>query len=448
MPLHSTNPATNLHLRSFPSLDAEGLRARIDLAAAYRSAGLEHRVLCLHKLAALLTGECKELAGTITQETGKPIRRAEQEIARCADLCRHYAEHAARLLTPELLQAGSGSTFVQWEPMGVLLAIMPWESPFWQPFRLAIPNLMGGNAVLLKHAASVPQCALSMATLLRRAGFEPGAFTTLLMEDDLVESVLNDERVTSISVIGTRTMGRALAAQAGWLLKESSLRLPGSDPFLVMPSADLDAAAEAVKEAISEGTGSGKRLIVSSTIYNDFVQRLVPALEALSIGDPSKAETQVGPLGTIDAINTLAEQVEAAVAAGGRILTGGARLVGRGNFFEPTLLSDVPRSHAVARDVCTGPLSILFRVGELADALSIANEGPFASTASIWTREPAEQQQLISGIQASFIALNALPVEDASLSTRDGKRSGRGRESVSGGIHEFMHTKTVSIPSA
>jgi succinate-semialdehyde dehydrogenase/glutarate-semialdehyde dehydrogenase len=449
MPLQSKNPATDELLRDFAPITDDALRARIaqaaEAAAAQRTLPLEHRALCLRKLGSLLDEESADLARTITLETGKPIRAARAEIARCAEAARFYAEQAARMLAPELIPTEGGQAYVQWSPMGVVLAVMPWESPFWQPLRFAIPTLAAGNAVLLKHASSVPQCALLLEALVRRAGFSRGALGTLLIEDRMVEMVLGDERVAAVTITGTEAEGRAIAAQAGWLLKKCTLHLPGSDPLVVMPSADLDAAVAAAVSALAGGGSAGRRLVVYSGIFNDFSHRLVAAVEALQIGDPMKAETEVGPLGTADAVATLVEQVEAAVTAGGRILTGGARLVGRGNFFEPTLLVDVPRTAPVARDALTGPTALVFRARDLADAIAIANDTPFGRAASVWTKEPAEQQQLIAGIDAGSVALNALPGEDARLPVGGSKRSGFGRELGTAGIREFLVAKTVSI---
>ena len=448
MPLQSINPATGEVLRTFAPITDEALRARIgqaaEAAATQRALPLEHRTLYLRKLGSLLEGEAAELARTVTLETGKPLRAATAEIARCADAARFYAEQAARLMAPELLQADNGRSYVQWSPMGVVLAVMPWESPFWNVLRFTIPALAAGNAILLKHAASVPQCALQIEALVRRAGFARGALSTLLIEDRTVEAVLGDERVAAVTVTGTESAGRALAAQAGWLLKKSALHLPGSDPLVVMPSADLDAAVAAAAQAMGGG-GNMTRLVVHSGIFNDFAHRLVAAVESLKIGDPLKDGTEVGPLGTAESVSTLAEQVEAAVTAGGRILTGGTRLVGRGNFFEPTILSDVPRTAPVVRDALTGPVALLFRARDLPDAVAIANDTPFGRAASVWTNEPGEQQQLIAGIDAGTVALNTLPADDPRAPVGGTKRSGYGRELGSAGIREFLVAKTVLI---
>jgi succinate-semialdehyde dehydrogenase/glutarate-semialdehyde dehydrogenase len=452
MPLHSINPATGDLLRSFPTLTDEALRARIaqsaDASAIHRNIPLDNRSLYLRKLAVMLQDESAELARTITLETGKPIRASVVEVQRCVTLCRYYADNATRLLAPELLQSEQGQSYVQWSPLGVVLAVMPWESPLWHAVRFAVPALIAGNVVLLKMAASVPQCALVLEALVRRAGFERGVMSALLIEERQVEFVLNDERVAAVSVTGSDSTGRAIAAQAGWLLKRSALQLSGSDAMVIMPSANLDEAAAAAALAFTgvEGTSTAKRLIIHAGIYNDFVHKLVAAVEVLKIGDPSKDETEIGPLGSAEALKTLSEQVEAAVTAGGRIVTGGAKLVGdKGHFFEPTLLSDVPRTATVARDAIAGPVAMLFRAQDLADAIAIANDSPYGLSASVWTKEPVEQQALINGVDAGTVTLNALPTFDPRLPVGGSKRSGYGRELGGAGIRECMQAKTVSI---
>ena len=437
--LHSINPATGETLRSFPTLSEEALRERIGMVAeaAVVNAALpmEHRARCLRKLAQLLTEEQDELARAIALETGKPIRAAAIEVSRCSDACRHFAEHGARMLAPEMLQPAEGDgrsqSYTEWSPLGVLLAVVSCESPFWQACRIVLPAITSGNAVLLKLAASAPQCALLLETLVRRAGFQRGTVSALLIEDRLVEAVLHDKRVASVTIVGTESVGRALAAQAGWLLKKSSLRVTGNGATVVMPSANLEGALAAAVGALIAGPGAGKRLIVSSGIYNEFVYQLGKLVEALKVGDPLKQETEVGPLGTKEALDAMHEQVQAAVQAGGRVLTGGTRLVGGGNFFEPTLLSDVPRDSPIAQDVLTGPLAMIFRAHDLADAIRLASREPCAGESSVWTREPGEQQQLLACIGSRTVALNASPRHDG--------RSGMAA------LREFTEARTVTL---
>jgi succinate-semialdehyde dehydrogenase/glutarate-semialdehyde dehydrogenase len=441
MLLHSINPATGKTLRSFPALTEEALRDRITLSAeaasVHAALPMEHRTRCLRKLAGLFAAEKDELARTVALETGRPIRYAAAEIGSCAEACNYYAENGARMLAPELLQKSGTSvgrktqSYIALRPVGVVLAVMPSESPLWHACRVVIPALTAGNAVLLKPAMSVPQCALLLETLLRRAGFLRGTLNALLTEDRLVEAALHDKRVSAVTVVGAESVARAIAAQAGSLLKKSSLYVLGNGVTVVMPSADPDAALAAAVHAVVSGGEAGKRLIVSSGIYNDFVQRLVKTVEALPVGDPQKQETEVGPVGTAAAVEAISEQVRAVVDAGGRILTGGTRLVGRGIFFEPTLLSDVPRESPIAQVVLSGPLLMIFRSRDVEDAISLANCLSFSGESSVWTREPTEQQQLIDGIRSKAITLNASPGQDGRL--------------CASALREFTEAKIVTL---
>lgn len=457
MPIQSLNPATGAVVRTFPALTEEALRAKIDLAAQaftqHRQLPLEHRALCMRKLAMLLEEERDELARLITLEMGKPVASAESEIGKCIDCCRHYAKHASRFLASEVTRSDMGppgtQSYVQFEPMGVILAVMPWNFPFWQVFRFAVPALMAGNVCLLKHAPSVPQCAMRMEGLVRRAGFVRGALVNLPVEVSAVEEVLNDPRVMGVTVTGGEGAGRAIAAQAGWLLKKTVLELGGSDPFVVMPSAKLDAAIDAAVRARVLNCGqsciAAKRFIVHTDVFGEFQQRFVQAMERLRIGDPTKRETEVGPLSSANAVALLEEQIRACVEAGGRILTGGTRMVGNGYFFEPTVIVNLPRTAAAYRQEIFGPVALLFRASSTADAIAIANDTPYGLGASVWTAEPAEQQQFLNGIEAGMVFLNQAVASDPRLPFGGTKRSGYGRELGAAGMREFMNAKTVVI---
>lgn len=457
MPIQTIHPATGAVVRTFPALSEEAMRAKIDMAAEafrqHRQLPLEHRALCIRKLASLLEEERDELARLITLEMGKPITAAEGEIDKCIDCCRYYAMHAPRFLASEVTRADVGlpgrQSYVQFEPMGVVLAVMPWNFPFWQVFRFAVPALMAGNVCLLKHAPSVPQCAMRMEGLVRRAGFARGALANLPIEVGAVEAVLNDPRVVGATVTGGEGAGRAIAAQAGWLLKKTVLELGGSDPFIVMPSAKLDVAIEtAVRARVLNGGQSciaAKRFIVHNDVFEMFQQRFVEAMERLRIGDPYKRETEVGPLSSAEALGVLEEQISACVAAGGRILTGGTRMLGKGYFFEPTVIVNLPRSSAVSRQEIFGPVALLFRARDAADAIAIANDTPYGLGASVWTAEPAEQQKFLNGIEAGMVFLNQPVVSDPRLPFGGIKRSGYGRELGAAGMREFMNAKTVVV---
>ena len=456
MSIQSINPATGEVLRSFEPLGDDSVKAKIAIAhAAFRAYGeipLEHRALCMRKLAGILEYECDELAQLLTQEMGKTLAAARLEVLKCAAACRYYAENASRILTEEPIPTEGNNSYVRWDPLGIILAVMPWNFPFWQVFRFLAPALMAGNVGLLKHAPNVPQCALAIEALVRRAGFPRGTFQSLLVETHQVEKVLGDERIAAVTVTGSEIAGRAIGAQAGWLIKKSVLELGGSDPFLVMPSADLDLAIETAIRARCVNSGqsciAAKRFIIHDTIYDAFESRFVAGMEAMRVGDPMKETTDIGPLATARAVDHLEAQVQAAKQAGARILTGGERMLGEGNYFEPTVLVGVPRTSAVYREELFGPVAMLFRVQDLNEAIELANDTPFGLSASAWTRDPAEQQRLVSELQCGGVFLNTMVASDPRLPFGGIKRSGYGRELSAAGMREFLNAKTVVIASA
>ncbi|MEO6804200.1 MAG: NAD-dependent succinate-semialdehyde dehydrogenase [Granulicella sp.] len=453
MPIESINPANGQLLRSFEPLTAEAIRQKIDLAEeaflAYRQVPQEHRTMWMRKLAAQLEAEVEDLAHMMTQEMGKPIAAARQEALKCATCCRYYAEHAAEMLVPVPITTESSQSFVCWEPMGIVLAVMPWNFPFWQVFRFLVPALMAGNAALLKHAPNVPQCALAIESLVRRAGFPRGIFQSLLIEAEQTESVLADERVRAVSVTGSEAAGSAVASIAGRLVKKSLLELGGSDPFIVMPSADLEQAVEIAVRARCVNNGqsciAAKRFLVADAIYEEFERRFVEGMEAMRVGNPMREDIEVGPLATARIRDRLEEQVRAAVEAGTRVLTGGERMVGDGFYFEPTVLVDLPRSAPVYREEFFGPVALLFRVQDIDEAISVANDTPFGLGASVWTKEESEQQRFISELQAGAVFVNVMVASDPRLPFGGTKRSGYGRELSAAGMREFMNAKTVVV---
>jgi succinate-semialdehyde dehydrogenase/glutarate-semialdehyde dehydrogenase len=455
MAIESINPANGKLLRRFDPLTDEAARKKIALAAeafrTYATVPLEHRALCMRKLAAILEHETDDLATLITLEMGKPLHAARLEVLKCATACRYFADNAARILAPESI-ATENHSYVRWDPLGIILAIMPWNFPFWQVFRFLAPALMAGNVGLLKHASNVPQCALSIESLVRRAGFPRGTFQALLIEARQVEAVLGDERIAAVTVTGSEPAGRAIGAQAGWLIKKSVLELGGSDPFIVMPSANLDLAIETAVKARCVNSGqsciAAKRFIIADEIYDAFESRFVAGMEAMRVGDPMKDDTDIGPLATPRIVDELEAQVKAASRDGARILTGGERMIGEGNYFEPTVLTGVPRTSAVYREELFGPVAMLFRVKDLNEAITLANDTPFGLSASAWTRDPAEQQRLVSALQCGAVFLNAMVASDPRLPFGGIKHSGYGRELSAAGMREFLNAKTVVIASA
>ncbi len=453
MAIASINPATGSTLRTFEPLGEEAIRGKIALAAqsfkSYGDISLEHRALWMRRLAAIMEAEVEELAALITTEMGKPLTGARQEVQKCAACCRYFAENASAMLAEDPIENESGDSYVRWDPLGVILAVMPWNFPFWQVFRFLAPALMAGNVGILKHSSNVPQCALAIEALVRRAGFPRGTFQTLLIESRQVEMVLADEHVAAVTLTGSEPAGRAVAAQAGQLIKKSVLELGGSDPFIVMPSANLDlAVATAVKaRTINNGQSciAAKRFIVHEEIYDEFERRFVAGMAALKIGNPMLEDTQIGPLATPVLAEELEKQVQAASLAGGRILTGGKRITGVGNFFEPTVIAEVPRSTPVYRDEFFGPVAMLFRAKDVAEAIEIANDTPFGLAASVWTRDYLEQQHFIQALECGGVFLNAMVASDPRLPFGGIKRSGYGRELSAMGMKEFLNAKTVMI---
>ncbi len=455
MAIESINPANGLLVRRFEALPDNAVREKIALADeafhAYGKVPLEHRALWMRKLAAMLEYETEDLATTITLEMGKPIVAARQEVLKCASACRFYADNAGRILASEAVTTDSNHSYVRWDPLGIILAVMPWNFPFWQVFRFLAPALMAGNVGLLKHASNVPLCAIAIESLVRRAGFPRGTFQSLLIEAKQVESVLGDERIAAVTVTGSEAAGRAIGAQAGWLIKKSVLELGGSDPYIVMPSADLDLAIENAVKARCVNSGqsciAAKRFIVADEIYDEFQRRFVAGMESIRVGDPTKEDTEVGPLATKRIVDELETQVKIAKAAGARILTGGERMLGAGNYFEPTVMVDVPRSCQVYREELFGPVAMLFRVVDLSHAIQLANDTPFGLAASAWTREPSEQQRLVTELQCGQVFLNSMVASDPRLPFGGIKRSGYGRELSAAGMREFLNAKTVVIAS-
>jgi succinate-semialdehyde dehydrogenase/glutarate-semialdehyde dehydrogenase len=326
---------------------------------------------------------------------------------------------------------------------------MPWNFPLWQVVRFAAPALMAGNVCVLKHAPNVPQCALAIETLIRRAGFPRGAFQTLLLETEQVESVIADDRVAAITLTGSEAAGRAVAAQSGWFLKKTVLELGGSDPFIVMPTADIISAVEAavVSRCLNNGQSciSAKRFIVHDAVYEVFARRFTAGLAAQRVGDPTLPDTDIGPLSSPKILNALHTQLDAAIAAGGKILTGGTKLDGPGNYFTPTLIAEVPLTAAVTKEETFGPLALIFRVSSLEEAIAVANDTPFGLGASCWTNDLTEQERLAADLQAGAVFFNATVASDPRLPFGGIKRSGYGRELAAVGMREFMNAKTVIV---
>ena len=456
MSIQSLNPATGELLRTFPPLADAAVHQKIAIAQAaftdYAAVSLSYRALWMRKLAHLLEHETDELAELITTEMGKTIAGSRAEVLKCATVCRYYADNAARILAPEHINVEPNDAFVRWDPLGIVLAVMPWNFPFWQVFRFLAPALMAGNVGLLKHASNVPQCALAIEELVRRAGFPRGTFQTLLIDAHQVEAVLADERVAAVTVTGSETAGRAIAAQAGWLIKKSVLELGGSDPFIVMPSADFDSAVDSAVRAriINSGQSciAAKRFLVADSIYDAFESRFVAAMQALKIGDPMQPGTDIGPLASDHQVEDLHAQVLSAVKSGARVLTGGQRIAGKGCYYQPTVLTGVPRASIVYREELFGPVAMLFRVRDVDEAITVANDTPFGLAASVWTHSESEQRRFSAELRCGAVFINSVVASDARLPFGGVKHSGYGRELSAAGMREFLNAKTILIAEA
>jgi succinate-semialdehyde dehydrogenase/glutarate-semialdehyde dehydrogenase len=453
MPIATINPTTGETVRTFASLSDGELDAKIALAAAtfqrHRQASFAERAEKMIAAAEILENEQDRLAWLMTLEMGKPLQQARAEAAKCATACRHYAVHAERMLAGEPLADAGGNCFVRFEPLGVVLAVMPWNFPFWQVVRFAAPALMAGNVGLLKHAGNVPQCGLALEELFRRAGFAEGCFQYLAIESKSIPRVIEDPRVAAVTLTGSVGAGRAVAAIAGKEIKPTLLELGGSDPFLIMPSAPLEATVGHAVTARVQNNGqsciAAKRFIVHTAIYDDFEKLFVAAFRRLRLGDPLLPETDVGPLAQAQAVETLEKQVQTALTAGATILIGGQRGPGPGFFYEPTILAGIPVDHPFAREEIFGPVAMLFRARDLDEALEIANGTPFGLGASIWTQDEAEQQRGIHELQAGQVFVNGIVSSQPALPFGGIKQSGYGRELGWPGIRAFVNAKSVCI---
>jgi succinate-semialdehyde dehydrogenase/glutarate-semialdehyde dehydrogenase len=449
----SINPATGETLRKFDPLDSAGIDNRLARAAAvfqtYRRTSFQDRARWLTAAAAILESERDALGRIMTLEMGKPIGAARAEAAKCALACRYYVENGERLLADEPVDAGSGRSFIRYQPIGPVLAIMPWNFPFWQVWRFAAPALMAGNVGLLKHASNVPQCALAIEDVIRRAGFPGDVFQTLLISSKDVARVLDDPRVKAATLTGSEDAGAQVAGAAGRSIKKTVLELGGSDPFIVMPSANLDRAVRTAVEARTINNGqsciAAKRFIVDSRIAPDFEARFVQAMAALKIGDPMEETTQVGPLATPDILDGLHEQVRRSVEMGARVLTGGHRLDRPGNYYAPTVLADVPPGSPAACEELFGPVAVLFRADGIEHAIRLANDTEFGLGASAWTSDAREQDRFIDEIDSGMVFVNGMVASDPRLPFGGVKRSGYGRELAAPGIREFVNIKTVRV---
>jgi succinate-semialdehyde dehydrogenase/glutarate-semialdehyde dehydrogenase len=451
------NPATGKTEREFTPHTADEVEARIArAAAAFRALAdttFEQRAEWMRTTADLLEADEAELAALITTEMGKPIAASRAEVQKCARAMRFYADHAEEFLSdqplPDATKVGASRAYSRWQPLGVVLAVMPWNYPLWQVIRFAAPALMAGNTGVLKHASNVPQSALYLDTLFDRGGFPQGSFGTLLIGSREVAAVIEDPRIVAVTLTGSEPAGRAVAATAAAQVKKAVLELGGSDPFIVLPSADLDAAvATAVTARIANNGQSciaGKRFIVHEDIYDRFADAFADAMGALRVGDPSDEATQVGPLASESGVSDLVELVDDALDRGAVALTGGKAVDGPGWFYPPTVITGITPEMRLYHEEAFGPVASLYRVRDIDEAIELANATDFGLSSAAWTNDPDEQQKLVREIQAGAVFVNGMTASHPELPFGGIKNSGFGRELAADGIREFCNLKTVWV---
>lgn len=451
MAIATINPATGALIREFAAHDSHavdaGLGRAASAAAAWRRTSGDERSRLLEAVAARLDAERDALAAIATLEMGKTLKSARDEVTKCAFAARHYARHGASLLEAERIADGDARGTVRNDPIGVVLAVMPWNFPFWQVIRAAVPAITAGNAVVLKHASNVPQCALALERIFREVGAPDGLFVTLLIPSSAVGRIIADDRVAAVTLTGSEGAGRDVAAHAGRAIKKAVLELGGSDPFIVLHDADIERAAEVGVTARMLNNGQScicaKRFIVDAPVAEAFERRFVERVRALRVGDPAADGTDVGPLATAQGRDDIADQVARTVAAGARVAVGGNARPGPGWFHEPTVLLDVPPDSPAGTEELFGPVAPIFRVDGLDEAIALANATRFGLGASVWTRDAAAAARCTAELEAGLVFVNAMVASDPRFPFGGVKASGYGREVGLHGLREFVNVKTV-----
>ncbi|WP_027930215.1 NAD-dependent succinate-semialdehyde dehydrogenase [Amycolatopsis thermoflava] len=449
----STDPATGAELARFTPHTAAEVDAALDRAVAaqreWRVRPITERVELLRAIARVLRDGKEKYARLITAEMGKPVTEAEAEIEKCAVTCEHYAEHAPDYLADRSVASNATESAVVYDPLGVVLAVMPWNYPFWQFFRFAAPALAAGNGAILKHANNVPQCALAVEEVVREAGAPDGLFRTLLAEVPVVADLIADDRIAAVTLTGSTEVGAIVAAQAGAALKKQVLELGGSDPFIVLADADLAAAAATAVRArfINNGQScvNGKRFLVEDAVADEFAEAFTAAAAALRVGDPADPATEIGPMARANLRDALHDQVQRTVQAGATVRTGGAPVDGPGFFYQPTVLDHVRPGMAAFAEETFGPVAAIVRVRDAEEALTLANQTEFGLGAALWTRDLDRAREFARRIDAGAVFVNGLVASDARLPFGGIKKSGYGRELGAEGIREFVNVKTLWI---
>ena len=454
MAIATINPATGETITTFTALTTEEIELKLALADStyekYRQTSFAQRSQWLNNAAAILERDQEKFAKIMTLEMGKPLQSAIAEVKKCAWVCRFYAEKAPEFLADKAIATDATSSYVSYQPLGIILAVMPWNFPFWQVFRFAAPALMAGNVGLLKHASNVPQCALAIADIIHEAGVPEGAFQTLLISASQVADIMKDDRVKAATLTGSEPAGASLASIAGSQIKKTVLELGGSDPFIVLETADIDKAVATGVQARMLNNGqsciAAKRFIVAESISDRFTEKLIAKFAELKVGDPMAEDTDIGPLATKQILTDIETQVENAVQQGAKVLIGGKAISDQpGNYYPPTILANIDLASSTSKEEFFGPVAMLFTVKDLDQAIAIANDIPFGLGASAWTNDSEEQQRLINAIEAGAVFINSLVKSDPRLPFGGIKRSGYGRELGVEGIREFVNQKTVWV---
>ncbi len=453
MAIATINPATGEVVKKFESLSEIEIDKKVQKAVgAFRSelhTPFSVRGQRMVKAAQIVERDKEKLARLMTLEMGKPLKQALAEAVKCTTACYFYAENAEKIMADEVVDTGAKKSFVRYLPIGPVLAVMPWNFPFWQVFRFAAPALMAGNVGLLKHASNVPQCALAIEQIFLEAGFPEGVFQTLLVGSAAVDGLLNDPRIMAATLTGSEQAGIQVGIGAAKRIKKVVLELGGSDPFVVMPSADLDAAVSVGVQARVQNNGqsciAAKRFIVADPIADEFERRFVAKMEGLKVGDPFDDSTELGPLSTPDAVKDLDADVQKTIKAGAKLLTGGHPIKRPGNFYEPTVLTNIPKNSPAYGEEFFGPVASIFRVKDQDEAIRIANDVRFGLGASIWTNDEQERERFINEIEAGMVFFNKMVASDPRIPFGGVKASGHGRELSAVGMREFLNAKTVWI---
>lgn len=450
------NPATEEVIASFDAFGPDEVEMAVaeahDAYLGWRQRSIAERAVPMRALASLLRERADRYARLATLEMGKPIAEARAEIEKCALGSEHFAENASRYLADEEIRANARRSIVAFQPLGVVLAVMPWNFPFWQVVRFAAPALMAGNAGVLKHASNVPQCALAIEEAFRDAGFPRGLLRTVLVSGGAIEPIIGDDRIRAVTLTGSSDTGSRIAELAGRAIKKTVLELGGSDPYIVLEDADIETAAVTAVRARNQNNGqsciAAKRFIVVESVADDFERRFAKGVEDLRVGDPMDPKTQVGPLARRDLLDTLERQVDASVRSGARVLTGGERVSGKGYFFRPTVLADVTPGMAAFREETFGPVAAVVRVRDAGEAVRVANDSAYGLGASIWSRDASLGERLARRIESGSVFVNGMVASDPRLPFGGIKRSGYGRELSAFGAREFTNVQTIWIGPA